>query len=468
VRDFAAPRAYNIALIGFLVASLAVYFLLCHLSPDVLTGLARLLGVTGAQDLIKGVPYPLYIAALFMGLTQPIVPGLSQLELAQRNFFHDRIEVPGRIVDVAERLTTAIDARAGADKRKLAAMVRRLAGDAFLAGLQPHADIAFYRLQLDQLELGGGAPDRSLDDSSAKELRANIQRLVLSALVSVMRKSGPGALGKVAEQLGIRDPAGTRANVPAMAASLISSGLLFGAWLLIVSVVLHALGTPVEYLLGKSADSALWPSHLDDVGDELWSILLPIIACVALTLCMVLQRGRDAGADLPADTSLGQDFVEFVRSSASVLVTCVAVVMAIKSGQLLFEYGSTSELPAEARSLSRLVLPAIQSLIAIAVALFTSWYVVSVRRGPGHGLSFAQTALVIAGATGTVALVYDLVFMEQYLPTHPTLQPGTDHVLFAVIANILVAVGAFGSVAVFFRNARATKRTMGEAMPIPA
>jgi hypothetical protein len=31
-----------------------------------------------------------------MGLTQPIIPGLSLYQVAQLNFFHDRIEVPCR------------------------------------------------------------------------------------------------------------------------------------------------------------------------------------------------------------------------------------------------------------------------------------------------------------------------------------------------------------------------------------
>jgi hypothetical protein len=101
VRDFAGPNAYNWALVAFLVASLIVYSLLCMISPNVLVGAVKLLTDNAdAEKIAQGVPLPLYIAALFMGLTQPIIPGLSQFQVAQLNFFHDQIEVPRRIIDL--------------------------------------------------------------------------------------------------------------------------------------------------------------------------------------------------------------------------------------------------------------------------------------------------------------------------------------------------------------------------------
>ena len=71
-----------------------------------------------------------------MGLTQPIIPGLSQFQVAQRNFFHDRIEVPRRIIDVSESLMVAIDARAGSNKQQLVDEIRKLVSDKFLTSLE--------------------------------------------------------------------------------------------------------------------------------------------------------------------------------------------------------------------------------------------------------------------------------------------------------------------------------------------
>src|SRR5262245_34946814 len=156
VRDFAGPYAYHVAFVAFLGVSFAAYFLVCQISPDVLKGVATLLGGEQAVKAVDGIPYPLYVAALFTGLTQPIVPLLSRFGDAQRNFFHGQIEVPRRIIDLSESLTTAIEARSGTDKRQAANEVRRLVGGEFLRNLQGHGDVAFYKLQLEKLELDNG------------------------------------------------------------------------------------------------------------------------------------------------------------------------------------------------------------------------------------------------------------------------------------------------------------------------
>ena len=78
VRDFVGPYAYHVALLAFLGVSLTAYYLACQLSPDILQGAAKLLGYVDADKTIQGVPYPLYVAALFIGLTQPIVPVFSR------------------------------------------------------------------------------------------------------------------------------------------------------------------------------------------------------------------------------------------------------------------------------------------------------------------------------------------------------------------------------------------------------
>src|SRR5262249_39694476 len=189
----------------FLVASLVVYSLLCMISPNVLTGAVKLLSNNAdAEKIAQGVPLPLYIAALFMGLTQPIIPGLSQFQAAQLNFFHDQIEVPRRIIDISESLTVAIEARAGKDKQRLVAEVRKLVGDDFLTSLQPYGDLAFYKLQLGNLGIDGEALETTISDSSVKELRSLIERLVPCALGAVSRKSGPQPLTKVAQKLEVQ------------------------------------------------------------------------------------------------------------------------------------------------------------------------------------------------------------------------------------------------------------------------
>lgn len=201
VRDFASSCEYYTALVAFLGASLVVYYLLCQISPDVFKGAARLLSPVEPASL-QNIPYPLYIAALFIGLTQPVIPIFSQFVNAQRDFFHDRISVPRRIIDLSGSLTQAIELRSGADKRRLANEVRNLASGDFVMSLQIYGDGAYYNLQLEKLELGDeDSLGRAIKASSAKELRGLVERLVLCALVAAMRRSGPNSLIKVAESL---------------------------------------------------------------------------------------------------------------------------------------------------------------------------------------------------------------------------------------------------------------------------
>jgi hypothetical protein len=454
VRDLAGAHAYHLALAAFLGTSLLAYFLLCHLSPSVLTGAARVLGNKEAGNLLQDVPYPLYIAALFMGLTQPIIPGFSKFEVAQRVFFHGRIEVPRRIIDFSESVISAIERRSGADRQRLVAEVHRLTNGEFLANLRDYGDLAYYRLQLEKLELGNGGAEGAIEDSSTKELRGLIERLVLCALVAVMRQSGPKSLSKVGEWLEIPASEGRRQRVGTLIASVIASAALFCVGFLIIAHILHWVEGPAASLFGKTAGASLWPRSFDEVFGELLTIATPMIVSLFLATCL-LRSGSDQEAPLPParTPSLINDFLDFVRSSSSILVICLLVTVGIKIGQIFFEYGSSHEVPDAVRTPTRLFLPLVQSVIVLAVCLFTTWYLVSGDRDPSRRtLSFTATIFIIIGLTAFIALLYDLTFLDQYLNVHPEDRPGGEHYLFSVAANALVSACAFASVAVFFKT----------------
>ncbi|HEY7230180.1 MAG TPA: hypothetical protein VH558_07400 [Pseudolabrys sp.] len=434
-------------------------------SPKVIIGAVKLLTDNpDAEKIAEGVPLPLYIAALFMGLTQPIIPGLSQFQVAQLNFFHDRIEVPRRIIDLSESLTVAIEARAGKDKERLVAELRKLVGDDFLASLRPDGDLAFYKLQLETLGVDGGALEATINDSSVKELRSLIERLVLCALVAVSRKSGPDSLSKVAQKLEVQLADLKRDSVGPLIAGLLASGVLFFAGLLLIAELLLSLAGPVDAIFGRSTTDGLWPSTLEYSFDELWSIALPIGVCMFLAVCKLIPRDeiRPLEPDSDADPSLLNAFLAFVRSNASVLLLCILATVAIKVGLMFSEYG-TFKLPADARTPLRLTLPALQSFITLAVCLVTTWYIMSsAAKGPSRGPSFLFALLLIAATTGFFAFLYDFAFLDQYLTAHPESRPGSEHHVFSVVANMLVSVCAFLSVAVFFR-ARTIKRPLPTA-----
>jgi hypothetical protein len=461
VRDFAGPYAYHIAFAAFLGASFVAYFLVCQISPDILKGVATLFGSEQTVKAVEGIPYPLYVAALFTGLTQPVVPVLSRFVDAQRNFFHGQIEVPRRVIDLSDSLTTAIEKRSGADRKQAANEVRRLAGGEFLLNLQSYGDVAFYKLQLEKLELDNGALEQTLKRSSLKDLRGLIERLVLYALVAVMRRSGPKALTRLVKYIDA-DVITPPRTFGYLLASFVGSGVLFCLGLLIIAHGLAAVDGFVASLFGKTSSNNLWPEDLANVGLEFWAMVPPIFVCLVAAISLLVPREQIqshhlALRDRPA--SLGVEFVNFFRASGAVLGLCIVISLLIKTGQLFYEYGSFN-LPHEARSALRLILPMVQSFIPVAVCLFATWYLVSSRECPRRGLSFAATLLAIASSTSVIAFLYDLTFIQEYVRVHPDYAPGWEHVLFSIVANALVSMCAFTSVAIFFK----ARTTLSDAM----
>ncbi|MDQ6732912.1 MAG: hypothetical protein M3Z35_02160, partial [Nitrospirota bacterium] len=341
VRDFASSCAYLTSLFAFLGVSLIVYFLLCQISPDLFKGAARLLGAGDPSTSLQNIPYPLYIAAMFVGLTQPVIPIFSQFVNAQRDFFHDRINVPRRVIDLSESLIHAIELRSGADRRRMANEVRNLASGDFVTSLQSYGDGAYYNLQLEKLELGDeDALDRTIKGSSAKELRGLIERLVLCALVAVMRRSGPNSLVKVAQSLQAPVPSMPADNGGYFIASFVSSTVLLMLALLILANVFWLLVGPVAKLFPDQLER-LWPEDFTNAVAELWYIVPPIFISLLVAVFFLVPHDRSQARDFESnpESSLGTEFVDFFRSSAVVLGSCIGITVLIQIGQWFYEYG---------------------------------------------------------------------------------------------------------------------------------
>lgn len=95
--DFAGKNAYVSSLIVFLLATFVGYTLLCAASPTVLRGWFEVTkSPVNTADFVNKVPYPLYIAAAFMGLTQSAIPGFAALGDFQKNFFTSGLAFRGK------------------------------------------------------------------------------------------------------------------------------------------------------------------------------------------------------------------------------------------------------------------------------------------------------------------------------------------------------------------------------------
>ena len=385
-----------------------------------------------------------------------MIPVLSQFGDAQRKFFHDRIDVPRRVIDLSEALTDAIELRAGADKRRLSCEVRKLASGGFVASLRNHGDGAFYRMQLEAMDLGDEeAIVNSTKAASCKELRGMIARLVLCALVAVMRRAGPNGLTKVAEALQMPAPTTPTSSFRYFAASFIASGVLLALALLIIAHALPWLNAPITKLF---PGQETWPEDFGQAIDELFAIVPPILISLLIAVfCLVPREQPEARSPRSKpDGSLWTEFVSFFRSSAAVLGLCVAVILTWRMGQLFLEF-AISDATAASRTASRLTLPAIHAFVPVTVCLFTTWYLVAYNTQQRQAPSFIMTLLAIAGTTALVGFFYELTFIQEYVRgtnLDNTPRCGTtgcwEHVLFGMLANVLVSVCAFASIALFF------------------
>jgi hypothetical protein len=149
--DFVGRLAFWLALLVFLLLTFLTYLVLCSLSPALLTGWAKVTGVTeDTTEFIASVPYPLYIAAALVGLAQFILP-ISNFGSIQRNAIHSLIGVPKKLVQFARYLFDKLIV--SEDKSALSDFVIRLTSTQWQTNLSAFADSGFYASHLRRLEL---------------------------------------------------------------------------------------------------------------------------------------------------------------------------------------------------------------------------------------------------------------------------------------------------------------------------
>src|SRR5215813_12685994 len=161
--------------------------------------------------------------------------------------------------------------------------VRNLVSGDVLSTVQTYGDLAFYKLQVERLDLDDPAAlENAIKESSAKELRRLIERITFCTLVAVMRQSGTQALVKVTDAIGISSSRPRFNNLGYFLTGLAASGMLFSICILTIALVFALLADPIARLFGKPLDQSLWPNDLDNVGSELWTIVPPIFVCLMM------------------------------------------------------------------------------------------------------------------------------------------------------------------------------------------
>jgi len=168
--DFAGKLAYCSALAAFLAVTFLTYLVLCSISPTILLGWAQVSGAKLDTDLTKfidSVHYPLYIAAAFIGFTQPGIPVLSQIGNAQRNAFHAWMGVPTRVMNTSGWFSNQIFTRSPGAKQ-LAKEIQMLLSDGWIQRID-----TLYAVTNQRINIRKGILSRS-DHSTSYERLQNV------------------------------------------------------------------------------------------------------------------------------------------------------------------------------------------------------------------------------------------------------------------------------------------------------
>ena len=198
--DFAGKATYCITLGAFLAATLIIYFCLCRISPNILSGWAKVSGAQpseGLKNFVDPLIYPLYIAGALIGFTQPGIPLLSNIGNVQRNVFHAWMGVPRRVMSTSGSFANQIFTRSP-DAKQLANELQLLISDAWVQRIDAYADAEFYRANLVRLKLDDQA---ELLKGTRRELKILVRQLVDVAALASVRESGLKSLARLAGDL---------------------------------------------------------------------------------------------------------------------------------------------------------------------------------------------------------------------------------------------------------------------------
>ena len=333
-RDFAGRPTFFLALGAFLAAIFVTYFVLCSVSPAILEGLAKMSGATESSDLdqfVDSVHYPLYIAAAFIGFTQPGIPFLSNIGNVQRDLFHTWIGVPRRVMTTSTFFANQLLARS-ADSNALGKQIRPLVSDGWLERIDDYADTDFYRAQLARLKLDDEAEIEEALKGSQRELKSLTRQLVDIAAVACVREGGMGSLSRLADDLGVATE-----DDPDLAKAFLAGGILFLIGMTLLWNVIPLFdGVAARFLGAEEFD--LWPHNLNFSGQYLISQAGPIFfASTAATAAWLsaFRRSRSHGGRIQSPPSLVAHFSRYAGLFAWIVIGIVVFDLF----QAFFDYG---------------------------------------------------------------------------------------------------------------------------------
>ncbi len=448
--DFTGRVVFSGTLAAFLAATLLMYIALCALSPGVLSGWAKVTGIADGEAFVQSVPYPLYITAALLGLSQPGVPALSTLGSFQRNLFHSLIGIPKKVLAISSAFTSEIFARSP-NAEAIGLELKKLVGDAWIREIGAFADTGFYAGHIVRLGLDKDDQLAEILAGSRRELKTLVGQLVFAASLATVRKSGARGLDDLAEALDVSPPAPLG----------LVKDLLAGAVLGVVAMTLLWFAIPMldgfasRHLTGEFD---FWPGDLPGSGQSLLSNAVPILISIAIALATWsrlsgagLSHAVQAGSTgLPADSRTARKRAVFpqIERYAGLFLSLVLVVSVFDLAQALYDFGifGTRESSAYAFLLNNVPFFILHSFISILCCFVILVFVGRIVEGGWSNLirTVLVLSVVVAVASGFYAQAR-LVF--QFNRT-----TGFDLIVLLIMVNVTAALVAFATAALFCRR----------------
>ncbi|MGR9257474.1 hypothetical protein [Rhizobium leguminosarum] len=423
VRDFLGFQKYVATLLLFLAVTFAGYVMACLISPSIITGWLRVTTAsTAAAEMkayIDSVPYPLFIAAAFMGLTNQSIPGFAKIANLQRDIFHELVGVPRIVANTATEISLQLWANLPGDRDRLRE-IERWASPDWENSIRDTADLSFYDSELKRRSNSL----TNLGTKSPSETLAMFREMIYVMAIAAVRKNGGAALRTLASRLGVELP-----PKPNPFKGLILVGLTSVVVLSMLCFAVPILAPVVDALNGPEP-LKFWP----DGNEALRTASIYVIAqCFPVLLATIVLFTSLR----PAATVTGATVSSLVEKHAGKLLLIMVLVVAFDYAQLISDYGIYN--PALTSSPGAILggwLPynIVHSIIAAAICVVLLHYVAHGQaKTPGVSTAYILAMIAVALSTASFYAVIRLRF-DLRVPL------AIDYILIIGLLNVVAAM----------------------------
>lgn len=444
--DFAGKATYFVVLGLFLATTLAIFFVLCRISPTILLGWAQVSGAASGDDLQKfvdSVNYPLYIAAAYIGFTQPGIPFLSKIGNAQRDLFHAWMGVPTRVINASGSFANQIFTRSSSAEQ-LAQELQTLISDAWIQRIDAYADADFYRAHLVRLKLDDQG---ELLKGTRRELKILVRQLVDVAALATVRESGAASLYRLAGDLRVSMISSRR-----WARAFLAGGTLFLIGITFLWNLIPVFDRPAAHYLSAGARYDFWPAQLEFSGQYLISQAGPMFLATGFALAAWASAfGRKEAS---ANRREPQPGIAAHFSRYAGLFVCIVVgVVLFDVFQAFFDYGAYQMGKMNAfLDIAKRCFPIylLHSFISVFVCFMLLLFMD--HRGQQPSRRTASTIGLVVVGVALASLIYAAA-QVQYKFEVPFGANGADLAVLMIVINVSAAVMAFACASLCKRQA---------------